>query len=125
MATRCTGLAALVLLAALAACGGEDEVVPPSPDASLDAQGDAIPTPDAAQFCDSCGADQICVQVFNGTCGQISLACEPRNAACVGDACSAGCMQWQCNDGADPPFFRCDVGACAGVAPGVLACYGP
>jgi hypothetical protein len=127
MSTRCTALAAIAIGLLAAACAGDDEEdvdawvqddapnIDASPDGPLD----------ASALCATCGADEICVQFFDGTCGEISLACKPRHAACVGNACSAECMQWQCNAGSTDFFFRCDVGGCAGVAPGALACYGP
>ncbi len=107
------------LTAMLVACGGADERVPPVVDAPTDS---AI---DANAFCAICGADQICVQVFDGTCGQLSLTCAPRNPACVGNNCTAECMRWQCNNGDPNPFFRCDKGTCPGAAPGALGCQGP
>lgn len=121
---RRAALATAAAVLGLAACA-DDEA--PKPTDAQDPDGCACdaPGPDASDFCLSCTAEQVCVQVFNGTCGQISLACEPRNAACVGNACTPGCMQWQCNDGDDPPFFRCDVGGCPGEVPGALHCYGP
>lgn len=113
-------LAALVLAAgSLTGLGGcPDDEAPGAPDAA--------PGPDANDVCLGCTADQICVQVLDGTCGQLRLACEARHPACAeGTACTAGCMQWQCNDGGDPPFLRCDVGGCPGEVPGALRCYGP
>jgi hypothetical protein len=116
-----------VLLAALAAaCDGPDEQLPPNQPvdaASIDVPID-VPT-DANAFCTTCTADQICVQFLNGTCGQISLECVPRHATCAGPVCSPECMRWQCNNGSDNFFFRCDVAPCAVDAPGALHCYGP
>ncbi len=81
--------------------------------------------PDASGFCDQCADGEICVQVFDGTCGTLSISCQPRNAACPVDACTPDCMRWHCNGGMDPPFFRCDVGTCGTEVPGAFACYGP
>lgn len=116
-------LAPAAALLALAACSDEHR---PDPDAASGCGDCDAPNDTPTSACDDCTPDQICVQVFNGTCGQISIACEPRNPACSdGTACTPGCMQWQCNDGGDPPFFRCDVGGCPDDVPGALHCYGP
>lgn len=118
----CALATSLGLAIALAAGCDADERVPTDGPSGC---GDCDAPIDANDFCRRCDVDEICVQTFNGTCGQIGLACEPRNAACVGNACTPGCMQWQCNDGQDPPFFRCDVGGCPDEVAGALHCYGP
>ena len=126
MVPRCLRASVVVLgfvAVSAAACGGADERVPPVVDAATDAP---IDSPiDGSAFCSTCGPDQICVQVFGGTCGQIALSCVPRNPACVGNGCTAECMRWHCNDGNQQQFFRCDKGSCPGAAPGALICRGP
>ncbi|HVV82201.1 MAG TPA: hypothetical protein VHE35_03950 [Kofleriaceae bacterium] len=115
---------AFALAAALGACG--DQAGPTDAAVDFDAPIDTPDPPFDASVCGSCTPDQICVQTFGGTCGELSIACEPRNPACTGNACSPGCQQWQCNDGTDPPFFRCDEGSpCPGEDPYALHCYGP
>lgn len=112
-------LASLATLAALAAGCSDDESG--TPDAGVALDGD----PDGPSFCSTCGADEICVQAFDGTCGTIGARCEPRNPACQGNACSAECMRWHCNGGNEQPFSRCDVAGCPVEEPGALHCYGP
>ena len=119
LARTARALLTLASLAALAAgCNGDET---PTPDAAVGLDGD----PDGPSFCASCGADEICVQTFDGTCGSIGARCEPRNPACQGNTCSPECMRWHCNGGNEQPFFRCDVATCPVEEPGALHCYGP
>lgn len=104
---------------------GADEAVPPVIDAIVDGPFPDDASIDASAFCSTCGPTEICVQFFGGTCGEISLECQPRNAACPANACTPECMQWHCNHGEPNPFFRCDKGVCPGAAPGALICLGP
>lgn len=94
------------------------------PDGAIILDAPDIP-PDVNPFCATCGPGTICVQFFDGVCGSFRLECQPRNEACLGNACSAECMRWQCNAGDETPFFRCDVAGCPGQVPGALYCYGP
>lgn len=114
------------LIAFLAAACGADEHVPRDA-AVVDAAPDAPPDAglDADERCAACTADQICVQKFNGTCGEFALECQPRNPACVGNACSPECNLWHCRDGGDAGILTCEAPPCAGQAPGALYCYGP
>lgn len=120
-------VAALVLLAA--ACSGDDEklpdarVAPPTDGAEPDAPTDA--GIDADLRCAACTASQICVQTFNGTCGEIRLECQDRDPSCTGTACSAECNLRHCQAGGDAGIFTCQAGSCAGEVPGALHCYGP
>ena len=122
-------LLAAAAAVALAGCGLDDkddgpgthDAMEPPRDAFI---GDGHP-PDAPLGCPQCAADQICVQFFDGVCHTIRIECQVRNQACPENACTADCMQWHCNGGAEPPFFRCDVAGCGGEAQGALHCYGP
>lgn len=120
----------LVALLIGAGCGYYDD----GDDAPIDARsgcGDCDApnfdaSPDAADVCGTCTADQVCVQYFNGTCGIFRTACEPRVAECPsGTSCTDGCNQFQCNRDSDPPFLTCHSGGCAGERPDALHCYGP
>lgn len=114
-------LAGLVALGACSLPEDGDDAPPPVDAGFFDT---AIP-PDAPSLCSACGPNEVCVQVFNGTCGQISLACEERNPACAGPVCSPECQRWQCNDGNEQPFFFCSMATCPLEEPGALHCYGP
>jgi hypothetical protein len=109
---------------AMSACS-DDEVRPSDDAAAIDATPTDAPI-DAIDVCATCTGDQLCVEFFDGTCGVFRTECQERHATCAtGTACTPGCMQWQCNDGDDPPLIRCDVGGCPVENPAALHCYGP
>lgn len=75
--------------------------------------------------CDACGVDQICVQRFDGTCGQIGVECQDRAAGCTGADCNS-CDIPHCRpDPSGPITFTCQAAPCGTEIPGALHCYGP
>jgi hypothetical protein len=92
------------LLGGLAACGDSD----------------AEPSGDAA--CAGCGADQMCLQLFDGTCGA-TTRCVARNVgtvACKAATCDPACVQAYCG-----LPYQCGVSYCTGEAPSAFRCYSP
>jgi hypothetical protein len=89
--------------------------------------GTPIDTPtDADTLCSACTASQICVQYFNGTCGDGHVECQPRVTACVGTACSPDCDFWHCRGGMDAGSpYTCGNSTCPGLATNALHCFGP
>jgi hypothetical protein len=89
--------------------------------------GPAIDAPtDASALCSACTSSQICVQNFNGTCGDGHVECQPRVITCVGTGCSPDCDFWHCRGGADAGSpYTCGMASCPGMAPNALHCFGP
>lgn len=127
----------LVLFAlVLAACGAEDDgdsenrncglyltcVDAPPIDAGIpdcihpDAEIDA-PDP-----CAACGAGEICVQFFNGTCGELYTECQPRSPTCD-DTCG-NCDVPHCRQANEPATFSCATAGCPDENPSAFQCYG-
>lgn len=122
-------LAALV--AVLCACGN-DEVIPIDAPTPIDATVDTPPVDaidatliDADLRCGACTATQICVQFWNGTCGDGHIECQERGTGCVGNACSPECQFWHCGAADAGTPYQCGVASCPGDTPGALHCYGP
>ncbi|MGN6106442.1 MAG: hypothetical protein ACTHU0_15155 [Kofleriaceae bacterium] len=70
--------------------------------------------------CEACTPDQLCVQEFNGTCGQ-STSCVTRTTDCPSNACSPACEQAYCGTP-----YQCDYRpACGTESPLAFTCYGP
>jgi hypothetical protein len=114
----------LTLVGALAAaCGGDDEhVIDASAafdsalaaDAAIDATGD--------DACAACGEGTICVQRFDGTCGELFLGCVETAVVCPDNACSTECEDALC--GGAP--LQCQTRTpCGDEVPGAFTCYGP
>lgn len=124
-------LIALVLVAC--ACTGSDEAIPIDAPVVIDAAViDAAvidtATLDADVRCGACTSSQICVQYFNGTCGDGHVECQPRGAGCTGNTCSADCQFWHCGAADAGSVYTCFNGSCTfgePQAPGALYCYGP
>jgi hypothetical protein len=110
----------ITTLLAIAACG--DSEVPRLP---IDAPAAPIDANLADPTCATCGANEICVQKFNGTCGRFATECQPRDPACTGTACSTACDVAQCRGGMDGGILTCFAAGCAGEDPAALHCYGP
>ena len=128
-------LAAVVAAVSLAACSGPDEHIPPPViiDAevplldgpAIDASDADVPV-DADLRCMACGTDQICVQTFDGTCGELGLACQDRDPTCAtGTACTPDCDLHHCQASGDAGIFTCSAAGCPGEVAGALHCYGP
>lgn len=82
------------------------------------------PDPDPAP-CATCGADQICVQRFDGTCGVIGFECQVRAPTCNGLECGT-CDIPHCREDPNGPItFTCAAAPCGTEVPGALHCYGP
>lgn len=99
---RLTGALAII---ALGACGDDAAAVDPA--------------------CRACGAEQLCVQKFDGTCGTFQVECQDQNAACAGATCSAACDFWHCRGGQDAGVLTCAAAPCGTELTGALHCYGP
>ena len=111
---------ALLLVLALAACR---QSKPPQPvdavkpiDAKVDAAVDTAPF----DICTTCTPNQICVALYNGTCGG-GAACEPKTQDCPNNACSPACETAYC-----PSPYQCQNRVpCGGESPLAFTCYGP
>ncbi|MCE9580335.1 MAG: hypothetical protein K8W52_44870 [Deltaproteobacteria bacterium] len=86
--------------------------------------GDAATSADAGidPRCAACGADEICVQVLDGTCTSLGPSCVPRVAGCEADTCSAACDQAYCTGVASS---TCQAAPCTTDLVGAYHCYGP
>jgi|GEM_PF-2491633 len=121
----------LLIVLMVAACGGADEAVPI--DAAVD--GAVIDTPavdatdaallDADLRCGACTPSQVCVQYFNGTCGDGHVECQERGAGCTGNACTPDCQFWHCGAADAGTVYQCGVASCPDDLPVALRCYGP
>lgn len=91
----------------LAACGDSD---------------DSDADPDSGAACFACGANEMCVQLFDGTCGATTRCVARKVGAvdCTAAACDPACVQAYC----DLPY-QCGVSACPGESKSALRCYGP
>jgi hypothetical protein len=91
------------------------------PDRSADQEGGA------ASGC-GCGADEVCVVVFDGTCQMLGgTSCVKKTASCQAAMCNSGC-DLLCNPGdAGPPRFTCSAAPCptSSQFPNAVLCYGP
>jgi hypothetical protein len=111
------------------------------PDAIADATTDATPADraeassdlaadrgEAGTACAACGADELCVVSFDGTCHQLAARCAKKTAGCQTAACNTACNRDLCGvpDGG-PIAFTCQSAACPGSNqfPGAMLCYGP
>ncbi len=114
-------------LLAIAACGDSESPTRPidAPAQAIDAPAQAIDASLADPVCATCGANEICVQKFNGTCGRFATVCQPRDPACTGTTCSTACDVAQCREGMDGGILTCFAAGCAGEDPAALHCYGP
>ena len=120
----------LAAVLGVAACAGPDEVVPIDAPVAVDAA--VVDTAiidtaltDADLRCSACGPTQICVQFWNGTCGDGHIECQDRGPGCTGNACSADCQFWHCGAADAGTVYQCGVASCPGDTPGALHCYGP
>lgn len=76
------------------------------------------PPPDP---CTACGADELCVQSYDGTCGQ-STACVTKTVECPDNACSEECQAAYCGSG---PLQCMTREPCGTESPSAFTCYGP
>ncbi|HET9624337.1 MAG TPA: hypothetical protein VFP84_23355 [Kofleriaceae bacterium] len=96
----------IFVLAVLIGCG--DDAAPTS---GVDARQDP---------CAACGAGQLCVASYDGTCA-LHAACVAQTQACPDNACSAACEAAYC---AAP--YQCQTRTpCGGEPAGAFTCYGP
>ena len=119
----------LVLLFIVVLAGCLEQPVETGTDAAIDAGiPDCIhidtPDPDPAP-CTTCGADQICVQRFDGTCNVIGFECQIRAATCNSLDCGTCDIPHCREDPSGPITFTCAAAACGQEVPGALHCYGP
>ncbi|HEY4178674.1 MAG TPA: hypothetical protein VGM90_17630 [Kofleriaceae bacterium] len=70
-----------------------------------------------------CSADEVCVQTFNGTCGDGSAYCVAKTVDCpLTGACSPECQHAYCGDS----VYQCqDRAPCGTESPSAFTCYGP
>ncbi len=112
----------LMMVLALGACLGEEE--PPIDAAQFGY--DPAPLPiDSNDACSACGVDQLCVQFFDGVCGELRVECQDRAAACTGTDCNACDLPHCRQDPNGPITFTCQAAGCPGELQGALHCYGP
>jgi hypothetical protein len=105
---------AAVVAAVIAGCSEAQH--PAAFDAAVDTPIDTRPDP-----CLACRADQICVAMYDGTCGDRGASCVARTVDCPGNACSTACEAAYC-----PTPFRCSIRIpCGGEPPEAFTCYGP
>lgn len=82
----------------------------------------AIDTPPDTPLkpCPTCGADQICVASYDGTClgGPICVA---RTVDCPNNTCSPACEAAYCH----LPYQCQERPPCGSEPPGAFTCYGP
>ncbi|MCW5805279.1 MAG: hypothetical protein KIT31_23115 [Deltaproteobacteria bacterium] len=71
--------------------------------------------------CLACGPETVCVQQYDGTCGERTF-CAPRLAECPGNACSEECQATYCGEGPLQCMTRIPCGT---ESPGAFTCYGP
>ncbi|HEY6039762.1 MAG TPA: hypothetical protein VIV58_36025 [Kofleriaceae bacterium] len=114
---------AWILLLLLAGCWRlqiEDDVHP------IHGDPDAYLPPDAS-VCGTCTSEQLCVQFFDGTCGNAGVKCVPITVTgCEPSlaACSAECEQAYCKP--DNDIFGCMYrGGSCNPDPHAFTCYGP
>lgn len=77
--------------------------------------------PSSADPCRACTADQICVQRFDGVCGQDALECVARTVDCPANACSAACQTTYCGS----PYQCQNRPPCGTESALAFTCYGP
>ena len=113
----------LALGAGLGACGDNDQPGQQLPD---DGDGDDSGSgwnPPVIESCPSCGAGQMCVQLFDGTCGG-QASCQPRmlgSVDCLATPCDPACEDAYC-----PMPYQCEIQSpCAGETKSAFRCYGP
>jgi hypothetical protein len=115
-------LFAVVSLAGLAGCTADDEHAAPidaPPASDCGCVSDTLP--DSINPCGACGAGTICVQLLGGTCGTLSVTCEPVVTGCEQPVCSTACDQAYCDPGG---ISTCQAAGCAADLPGAFHCYG-
>ena len=97
-----------LLVALLGACGGSSA----KSDSGIDGT-DGDP-------CDTCTANQICIQRFDGTCN-LTTACIISSERCPDNACTASCEAAYC-----PRPYQCSNRVpCGTESPQAFTCYGP
>lgn len=104
----------IAMAVVLAACGGE--AAPP------DAAPVGLDGAAAQPACTGCTADQICVQLIDGTCQPFGASCVTRVQGCDPNTCSPGCDQAYCTG---TVALTCNAAPCTTAAPDAYHCYGP
>ncbi len=121
------GLGLLVLIGA--ACGGapdEHRVDARGGDpvdsggGLVDAAIDAPTDTGVTTACDACGVGTICVQRFDGVCGE-TFACVETDVECPDNACSKACEAALC----EAPYQCQNRPPCGTEVAGAFTCYGP
>lgn len=101
--------AAVVVL--VVACGDDGGSTLPDGASAIDAEADP---------CDACGAGELCVQRFDGTCTMES-SCITTTLACAPNTCSAACEEALC-----PTPYQCqNRPPCGTESARAFTCYGP
>jgi hypothetical protein len=76
--------------------------------------------PPAPDPCAACGATELCVARYDGTC-QGRPSCVPKTVDCPANACSSECQAAYC-----PQPYQCqDRVPCGGEPAAAFTCYGP
>lgn len=75
--------------------------------------------------CATCGDDELCVQFYDGVCGEPTTVCQAKVAECGEAACSAACDRALCKGGVDTAVYTCSAAPCGNEAAEALHCYGP
>lgn len=115
----------LLLLLPLAACWRLDIGDDYPPPHSIHGDPDASVPPDAAA-CSACTSDQLCVELFDGTCGYAGVSCVPITVAgCAPSsaACSPECEQAYCKP--EHEIYQCQYRNGCSPDPHAFTCYGP
>ncbi|CAN5858632.1 hypothetical protein BH11MYX2_BH11MYX2_05780 [soil metagenome] len=106
---------ALASLLVIAACSGDDD--------GSDADDVAGDDGSAADPCDACSADQVCVQEFDGVCMAHGVACVAKTIECpLTGSCSDECFNAYCSGA---PYQCTNRDSCGGESPRAFTCYGP
>src|SRR5258708_6289723 len=113
---RMRWLAAIALALVFPSCSSDP---PRAIDAAIDGPNDGV-----AELCRACGAGQLCVARYDGTCLR-NVVCVARTVDCPSDnsVCSAACETAYC-----PSPYQCHYRpGCGGQPPppGIFTCYGP
>jgi hypothetical protein len=74
-----------------------------------------------ANPCDECGPGTVCVQLLGGSCGSMSVTCEPAVPGCDEPVCSAECNAAFCDPGG---ISTCSGPPCPEDLAGAIHCYG-
>jgi hypothetical protein len=94
-------------------CTNHNDACLPCPDRGLDgSKKGCVP---------ACGTDQVCVQLFDGTCKTGGPSCKTVGTACLTAGCTAACEKELCSSP-----YQCQNQVPCGTEQGAqINCYGP